>query len=177
MSARKVASKRGTPRVARESALVVREAGPLDLDDVVALRLALLRDDVATPGGRLLHPDAERRARIIYAKQLRSPREVTLLAELDHTVVGIVRLALGPPSPLHAEFRHAYLSSAYVLPSARRRGVLRALVLHGLAWCEAHGAAEVRLHSAARNRAAAVAWERLGFPVSEELRRRPIGPR
>jgi GNAT superfamily N-acetyltransferase len=148
----------------------------LDLDDVVALRVALLRDEVATPGGRLLHPDAERRARVIYARQLRSPREVTLLAERAGRVVGVLRLALAPPSPLHAEFRHAYLSSAYVVPTARRRGVLRALVLHGLAWCEAHGAAEVRLHSAVKNRAAAVAWERLGFPVSEELRRRRLGP-
>lgn len=155
----------------------MREAGPLDLDEVVALRLALLRDETATPSRRLLHPDAERRARTIYAKQLRSAQEVTLLAELDETVVGIVRVAAAPPSPLHAEFRHAYLSSAYVKPAARRRGVLRALVLHAMAWCEAHGVAEVRLHSAIGNEAAARAWHALGFPVAEELRRRVIGLR
>ncbi len=160
-------------------AVHVREAGPLDLDDVVALRLALLRDDAATPGRRPLHPDAERRARVLYAKQLRSPREVTLLAEREdtHAVVGIIRLALAPPSPFHADFRHAYLSSAYVVPEARRRGVLRSLVLHGLAWAEAHGAAEVRLHAAVGNAAAAIAWERLGFPAREVLRTRLIPPR
>jgi ribosomal protein S18 acetylase RimI-like enzyme len=157
--------------------VLVREAGPLDLDDVVALRLALLRDEVATPGGRLLHPDAERRARIIYAKQLRSPREVTLLADDDGAVVGVLRVVAAPPSPLHAEFRHAYLSSAFVMPKARRRGVLRALVAHAMAWCEAHGVAEVRLHSAVGNAAAARAWQALGFTVSEELRRRVIGLR
>jgi ribosomal protein S18 acetylase RimI-like enzyme len=152
----------------------VREADPLDLDEVVALRLALLRDPTATPGRRLLRPDAELVARKLYAKQLRSRHEVTLLAELSGKVVGIVRVAAAPASPLHAEFRHAYLSSAFVRPAARRRGVLRALVAHAMAWCEAHGVSEVRLHSAVGNAAAARAWQALGFDVSEELRRRPL---
>jgi len=168
------------PRARRRAAarpLLVREAGPLDLDEVVPLRLALLRDETATPGRRLLHPDAERRARVIFAKQLRSPREVTLLAESDGAVIGILRVVAAPPSPLHAEFRHAYLTSAYVVPTARRRGVLRGLVAHALAWCEAHGVAEVRLHSAVGNAAAARAWDALGFGVAEELRRRVLGLR
>lgn len=97
-----------------------------------------------------------------------------MLAEVDGAVVGIVRVAAAPPSPLHAEFRHAYLSSAFVKPAARRRGVLRSLVAHALAWCEAHGVSEVRLHSAVGNAAAAKAWQALGFDVAEELRRRPL---
>lgn len=170
----KAPAKAPRPRARRGAPVLVREASPLDLDEVTGLRLALLRDPTATPVARVLHPDAEGRARRIFARQLRSRHEVTLLAERGETVVGILRVTLAPASPLHADFRHAYLSSAYVLPRARRGGVLRTLVRHGLAWCEAHGVAEVRLHSAVGNRPASAAWDRLGFAVAEELRRLPL---
>jgi ribosomal protein S18 acetylase RimI-like enzyme len=166
------------PAARRAKALdvVVRAATPLDLDEVVALRLALLRDPEASPFPRLLHPDAERRARSLFAKQLRSPREVVFLAHVGDETVGLLRVVAAPRSPLHAELRHAYLTSAFVVPAARARGVMRALVQHAMAWCEAHDVHEVRLHNALRNRAAAAVWDRLGFPAVEELRVRRLPP-
>ena len=75
-------------------------------------------------------------------------------------------------SPLLYPDRYCYVSSVYVLPSERRRGVLRALYEAAVAWCEERGLDEMRLHNAASSDTASQAWEALGFEVVELVRRR-----
>ena len=153
----------------------VRLATPADLDRVVALRLALLREarDNAVYGR--LRPDAERRARRLFRQQLESPDEVTLLGECEGAAAGILRCIESHGSPLLDPERYAYVSSVYVVPAARRAGLLRALLEEASVWCRGRGLVEMRLHSTVDAASANAAWDALGFEIVEHLRIRPIG--
>jgi ribosomal protein S18 acetylase RimI-like enzyme len=153
---------------------LVRAATAADLPAVVELRLALLREHADSPLYGRLRPDARRRAERLYAAQLAAPTEVTFLAELDREVVGILRCLLAQGAPLLLPPEYAYISSVYVRPAARRRGVLRALLASAERWAVDHGVDEVRLHNDVRNTVANATWERFGFQAVEVLRIRPL---
>jgi len=154
----------------------VRPATPRDLDAVVALRLALLREHPDHPIYGRLRPEPDRRARELFAAQLRSRVETILLAEVAGDVVGIIRCVESIGSPLLEPARYAYVSSAYVRPDARRRGVLRALMAEVERWCRARGLDQMRLHNVAGSEAAEGAWDALGFAIVEQVRLRAVAP-
>jgi len=143
------------------------------LDTVLALRLALLREAREHPIYGRLRPDAERRARRLFRLQLESPKEVTLLAERAGKAVGILRCVESEGSPLLEPARYAYVSSVYVVPEARRLGVLRSLLRHASEWCAGRDLDEMRLHSVT-GAIANAAWDALGFQIVEQMRIRPI---
>lgn len=159
---------------APSSGITVRAATQRDLPIVLALRLALLHEHAASPIYGRLRPDAESRGRSLFSAQLESPREVTLLAERDGDVVGILRCIESVGMPLLYPSRYGYVSSVYVRPEARRSGVVRALLGEAEAWCAARGLAELRLHSVAENVVANATWDALGFEVVEHLRVRHL---
>ena len=154
----------------------VRPASPRDLDAVVALRIALLREHPDHPIYGRLRTEIDRRARELFAAQLRSRTETILLAELAGEVVGIIRCVESIGSPLLEPARYAYVSSAYVRPDVRRRGVLRVLVAEVERWCRARGLDQMRLHNVAGSAAAERTWEALGFAIVEHVRLRAIAP-
>jgi GNAT superfamily N-acetyltransferase len=154
--------------------LAVRPAQLDDLPVVVELRFALLREYHEHPLNANLRPDAMARASELYRNQLASPYETILLAERGDRVVGILRCVDTPSSPLMLPERYCYLSSAYVRPGERHRGVLRALLDAAEDWCEARGLTEMRLHNAAASSLAAQAWGALGFEIVEHVRRRAL---
>jgi GNAT superfamily N-acetyltransferase len=96
-----------------------------------------------------------------------------LLAERGGEIVGILRCVDTPNSPLLDPPRYCYVSSVYVRPNARRRGVLRALLRHANEWCIERGLGEMRLHNVPGG-AASTAWAAAGFAVMEEVRRKEI---
>jgi GNAT superfamily N-acetyltransferase len=153
----------------------VREATPADLDHVVALRLALLREHPEHPIYGRLRPDAMAQARLLFATQLRSTQEVIFLAELSGEVIGVLRCVESPGSPLLEPARYAYVSSAYVRPDARRRGALRAMVRAADRWARARGLDQMRLHNVSGSVGAEGAWSALGFAVVEQVRVRQLG--
>jgi ribosomal protein S18 acetylase RimI-like enzyme len=159
---------------AAQRALSVRRATVDDLAVVVELRLALLREHAGNTVYRRLRPDAEERARELFRAQLESADQVTLLAHRGAATVGILRCADTPGSPLLFPARYAYVSSVYVIPDARRSGVLRILLDAAEAWCAARGLGEIRLHNAPESELSTAAWDALGFEVVEHLRLRPI---
>lgn len=150
--------------------ITVRTATPADLDTVCELRLALVREHRANPLYSQLRPDAPILARRHFAAQLRSSDEVIFLAEEDGRAVGILRCVQVAGIPLVFPALHGYISSVYVVPEARRRGVLRQLFGEALAWCRSRGLTEIRLHNAVENEVANAAWESLGFETAEYLR-------
>ena len=152
----------------------VRAASVRDLDAVVALRVALLREHPDHPVYGRLRPDVTPRARDLFATQLRSTMETIFLAELDREVVGILRCVETIGSPLLEPARYAYVSSVYVLPAQRRRGVLRALLLAADGWSRGRGLDEMRLHNVAGSGLAEQAWSALGFDVVEQVRVRRL---
>ena len=170
----------GPSRVAR---IDVRRAVPKDLDAVIQLRLALLREYPDHPIYGRLQPDVTARARELFAAQLRSGSESMFLASFREAdggdgsrpnSVGILRCTESTSSPLLEPSRYAYVSSVYVHPDARRRGVLRALLRAAEEWSRARGLDEMRLHNVADSDSAGVAWEALGFQVVEHVRFRRL---
>jgi ribosomal protein S18 acetylase RimI-like enzyme len=164
-----------TPRV-RAAAITVRAATRADLPVVLELRLALLHEHGGSPLYGRLRPDVRRRAERLYAMQLASPDEVIFLAELDGGVVGILRCLAAQGAPLLLPERYGYISSVYVRPAVRRRGVLRALLEAAEGWCRERGLDELRLHNAVENQAANETWEAFGFRAVEVLRARRLPP-
>jgi GNAT superfamily N-acetyltransferase len=170
----------GAPRGRSDSRLpvpdspVVRQASAKDLPAILALRLALLREHAHNAIYGRLRTDAEERAAKLFAAQLQAPNEVIFLAELDGEIVGVLRCIQSSGSPLLEPAQYAYVSSVYVVPRARERGVLRALLASADEWCVGRGLEEMRLHNAADNPLANAAWEALGFEVAEHLRIRSL---
>lgn len=159
-----------TPTAGAIPGVRVRRATAGDLDAVVALRLALLREYPEHPVYGRLRPDAERRARALFAAQLEATNEVVFIAEEDGTPIGLLRCVETVSSPLLFPDRYCYVSSAYVRPEHRRRGVLQALLARAGAWCGERGLPEMRLHNVGTRAAAAAAWDALGFEVVEQVR-------
>jgi aminoglycoside 6'-N-acetyltransferase I len=169
-------AERTSPGAPVAAGLRVRPATPHDLDAVVALRTALLREHPDHPIYGRLRPGIDRHARELFAAQIRSRTETILLAELADEVVGIIRCVESIGSPLLEPARYAYVSSAYVRPDVRRRGVLRALMAEVERWSRARGLDQLRLHNVAGSETAERAWDALGFAVVEQVRLRSIAP-
>lgn len=157
--------------------VIVRRAGASDLPAILSLRMALLREHSHNTIYSRLRPDAESRAAKLFAAQLQSPNEVIFLADVSGETVGILRCIHSTGSPLLEPAQYAYVSSVYVVPKARERGVLRALLSSADVWCADRGLDEMRLHNAADNPLANAAWEALGFDVVEHLRVRSLRKR
>jgi ribosomal protein S18 acetylase RimI-like enzyme len=155
--------------------LAVREARLDDLNVIVELRLALLREYGDHPMYANLRADAEARAQELFHAQLVSPYETIFVAERGRAIVGLLRCVDTPSSPLLLPERYCYVSSVYVLPAERQRGVLRALMSAAERWCATRGIDEMRLHNASTSVVAQQAWTSLGFEVVEHVRRRYVG--
>ena len=154
----------------------VHQATVRDLDAVMELRLALLREHPDHPIYGRLRADIGQRARELFTTQLRSATEAIFLAERESVVAGILRCVESMGSPLLDPARYAYVSSVYVRPEVRRRGVLRALLLAADAWAEDRGLDQMRLHNVAGSASAEGAWTALGFHVVEQVRLRRMNP-
>lgn len=154
--------------------VTVRPATLADLDTIVELRLALLREYGDHPMYGRLRADADVRAPEFFRTQLASHLEVMLVAEVHGALVGILRCVDSASSPLLRPERYCYVSSAYVRPAYRRGGVLRALMAAAETWCVERGLDEIRLHNAVSSPAAVAAWSALGFDVVEQVRRRTV---
>jgi GNAT superfamily N-acetyltransferase len=125
-----------------------------------------------------IREDADIRARQIFSAQLRNTStEVILLAERESEVIGILRCVHSIGYPLLYPDAYGYISSVYVVPSERRRGVLKLMLEAAEQWCKNRGLDEMRLYSLPGETVSAQTWESLGFEVVEQLRVRRIQER
>ena len=176
MSAVQPVSRPSAVADAKTAGIRVRQAVPRDLDAVMDLRLALLREHPDHPIYGRLRTDVSVRARELFSAQLRSPTESIFLAERDGAVAGILRCVESIGSPLLEPARYAYVSSVYVRPDDRRHGVLRAMLRAAEVWSRARGLDQMRLHNVAGSEDAEGAWSALGFAVVEQVRVRSVTP-
>jgi GNAT superfamily N-acetyltransferase len=156
------------------TAVAVRPAQLSDLDAVVELRLALLREYRDHPFYARLRSDVDLRAHELYRTQLTSPYETIFLAHRAHRPVGVLRCVDTATSPVLLPERYCYVSSVYVVPDERRKGVLRALMHAAERWCDEREIGEMRLNNSAASAEARAIWDALGFQVVEETRRRDV---
>lgn len=157
--------------------LDVRPASAADLGALVELRLALLREESRNPLFARPHPDARRRATRLTRRELRTPGQVYLVAERDGAVVGMLRCRMVRRTPLVHDRRQAVVTTVYVIPAARRMGVLRALLAGADRWCRQHRLHGMRLRCALVNDTGRRAWESLGFAAAELVYLRDVPPR
>jgi GNAT superfamily N-acetyltransferase len=106
----------------------------------------------------------------MFAAQLEAPSEAMFLAEEKESPVGMLRCVESIASPLLLPERYCYVSSAYVRPSYRRRGVLHDLFECAVGWCRERGLTEMRLHNVGTRADSVSAWDSLGFDVVEQVR-------
>lgn len=167
---------------ARESTPVVRGAIEIrratldDLATVVELRLALLREYAGHPVYGRLRPDAATRARPVFERQIVADDQAIFLAAHLGQMAGIARCADTRGSPLLFPDRYCYITSVYVKPEHRRRGILSALLEQVEQWSRSRGLTEMRLHNSTLNAEARAAWDQLGFAINEEVRLKQIKP-
>jgi GNAT superfamily N-acetyltransferase len=156
--------------------LGVRAATLDDLDAVVELRLSLLGEYHDHPFYANLRPNTRERAYELYHNQIVSPFETIFIAERGGRIIGVLRCVDTPTSPVLLPERYCYVSSVYVMPGERKKGVLRGLLEAADRWCEERGLGEMRLHNSVFSSEARQAWKALGFEVVEEVRRRALAP-
>jgi ribosomal protein S18 acetylase RimI-like enzyme len=150
--------------------VTVRRATHRDLDAIVTLRIELLREYPDHPVYGSLRPDAEARARPLFAAQLESSAEAIFLAEANDVAIGVLRCVESSASPLLFPERYCYVSSAYVRAAYRRQGVLHDLFEQAVAWARARGLTQMRLHNVGTREDSASTWDALGFEVVEQVR-------
>lgn len=86
------------------------------------------------------------------------------VVELEGLPVGYLLARLERPFIVESPIQEiGHISQVYVVPSARRRGVARALVAAAEAMFRAHGISWVQLSYQPSNRAAEASWTELGF--------------
>lgn len=152
----------------------VRLATLDDLDVVVQLRLALLREEAKVATLPPLRRDASLRARNIFAAELEGGHGATYLAFDRSRAVGVLRCTISRNTQLVRPRRYAYLSWGWVRPGFRRRGVLRAMVTAAEEWCRERRVTEIRLRVNLGNAVGNASWEALGFAPEELVLRRAI---
>lgn len=154
--------------------VLVRRATIRDLEEVTALRLALLREESGNPLFANPHPDASRRALRLTRQQLGTPGQVLLVATRRDAIIGVLRCREVRRTPLVTGSRQAIVTTAYVVPAERRSGVLRALLAAADRWCRQRRVSGMRLHCSLNNAGGRQAWESLGFGAAELLYVRTI---
>ena len=155
---------------------VVRRATIRDIAAITALRLALLREEAHNPLFVDPHPDAARRALRLTRRQFANPAQVFFVAMRGQDAIGLLRCRVVRRTPLVATTRQAMVTTAYVVPSERRRGVLASLLDAADRWCRRRRLSGMRLQCALSNDVGRRAWEALGFKPAELLYLRTVPP-
>jgi ribosomal protein S18 acetylase RimI-like enzyme len=97
-----------------------------------------------------------------------NPPEAHLVAELDGSLVGYVRLK--PPTPLPENAHVLHVSGIAVHPRARRRGVAAALLIAAESFARSSGARKLSLRVLSTNESAMRLYARFGFETEGVLR-------
>ena len=145
-----------------------------DAERIAELRLALLGEHRSNAIYSRVRRDAPARAIELTRSQLESDRETMFVATSGERIVGLLRCVDQRGHRLLRPSRFALISTVYVEPAARRKGVLRSLMKAAIGWSRARGLTEMRLQNAIDNPLALAAWDALGFRVVEQIRLRPL---
>jgi GNAT superfamily N-acetyltransferase len=142
--------------------VTIRTAGRRDLDDVVALSVALFAEDA---GQRDPHTDLEwprREGHEYFGGLLTGPTTRCWLAEVDGDVAGALIGRISRESTVRP-VRVAELESMYVRPEYRSAGVGAALVAEFFEWARGRGAKLAAVTAYADNDRALAFYARNGF--------------
>jgi len=155
----------GSPS-AGNAGLVIREAGPEDLDVMTEFELGVIRYD-ALFGAAIIRPATEALVRAETQASLGARPAWAWLAEQDGRPVGLVHVQPPGQAGWIAGMARggvtAYLQTMFVRPGVRGTGVGAALVRHAHAVLDARGVQTTLLHYAQVNPLSAPFWNRMGY--------------
>lgn len=140
----------------------IRQAGPDDVPEIVALNAALFREDAGRRDPFTDQGWPGREGREYFAGFLARDGSLGLLAESGDEVVGYLVGYVRDGSSLRP-VRMAELESMYVLEEYRCRGVGARLVGEFLRWARERGAERASVTAYAANTGAVRFYERSGF--------------
>jgi GNAT superfamily N-acetyltransferase len=146
--------------------MLIRSASVDDVTAVLPLVRALCDlHQQADPERFRVVPDVIERYAKWLPERAADPRSVFLVAEhpLVKGLAGFAVCTIEPEVPIFWVPECGWVHDVFVVPSARRHGVARALVREVCARFTALGVKQVRLHTAAFNDAARAAFSREGF--------------
>lgn len=154
------------PAVPSPAGVVIRRAGPADIDAVTNFGIALVRYDDHF-GSVVERPDTEECLRRDSADLLAAPEPWTWLAERDGVPVGMLA-GLRPESsgwiaPATRLAPVAYLQQGFVLPAERGSGVGAMLTAEFHAELDKAGIAVALLHYSQVNPLSAPFWSQQGY--------------
>jgi GNAT superfamily N-acetyltransferase len=150
----------------QSAGLVIREAGPGDLDAVTEFEMGVIRFD-AQFGAAIIRPATEALVRAETQAALTARPAWAWLAERDGRPVGLVHVQ--PPqhsswiAGMAAPGVTVYLQTMFVRPGERGGGVGAALVRHVHGVLDARGVQTTLLHYALMNPLSAPFWNRMGY--------------
>jgi GNAT superfamily N-acetyltransferase len=154
------------PDLAGDESLVIREAGPADLDVVTGFEMGVIRYD-ALFGAAILRPATEELVRAETQAALAVRPAWAWLAERGGEPVGLVHVLSPERSRWITGMTRAgvtvYLQTMFVRSGQRGAGVGAALVRHLHAVLDARGVDSVLLHYAQLNPLSAPFWNRMGY--------------
>lgn len=140
--------------------LEIRQAGVEDIETVVDLRVALMREayqdmEVEEAGFREL-------TRRYLVDKLSKEELLIWLAQEDDQIIGIAAIIIShlPPTFRHPDGIRISLHDMYVRPESRRRGIGTALGREVIAYIKTTPAKRIGLHATEAGRPL---YERLGF--------------
>jgi len=146
--------------------LVIREAGPADLDAMTELEMGVIHYD-ALFGAAILRRSTEALVRAETQAVLAARPAWAWLAERDGRAVGLVHVQPPEHSGWIADMTRpgvtAYLQTMFVRPGERGGGVGAALVRHAHEVLDDRGVHTTLLHYAQMNPLSAPFWNRMGY--------------
>lgn len=130
------------------TAMHIRPALAQDLEDVIALRLAMFAEtDELQPA--YSRDEIAQATRAFFSDHLDSALSRSWVALLEQRIVAVGTLAffMRPPYPGNASGKEAYLLNMFTLPAYRRRGCSKAILEQALAHARDSGCGKVWLHA------------------------------
>ncbi len=145
--------------------LRVRRASVNNIDEIVKLRIAFLREvqpDVSVPDDEIYE-----QTRQYVLDKLPTDEYLVWLAEEDNHIVGISSLVFyhRPPTLLNSSSLYAHVLNVYSLPEHRRQGIATTLLKEIIEYVKSTPAKRLSLNASEEGRPV---YERLGFQASDD---------
>lgn len=155
--------------------VLVREATPDDIDELVALWAHYIRVNRANPSYQLSREDGLQKRRHVFEQHVKDEDSCVFVIPgqaggLDGMMTCFVEDNTGYFDPP----RYCRLQAPFVRPEARGDGYVRRLLAAAHLWARNKRLTEIRLFTSAFEPAPNLRAEELGFEAIEIVRRRPV---
>lgn len=141
----------------------VRLATRRDVEQVVALWIALTEYHAALSPLFAMRAGAEAEVRRIVEAQLRDPNTALFVCESAATLTGLCIVRVDRAPPIHAEVCRGEISDLFVVEALRRGGIGRALAEAAIVWAREQGASRIEVRVASDNQRGQAFWRASGF--------------